>query len=379
VTRNDPPAPASTSPHPGTATSATATATTEPHVLCADLVRIFSADGVEVQALQGLNLRVDPGEMVAVVGASGSGKSTLLTILSGLDTATAGVARVAGHDLLSMGARERVAYQRHTVGFVWQQTSRNLLPYLTAAENVALAMNVAGTLRGAARASRVAELLELLDVGELHDRRPGELSGGQQQRVAIAVALANSPQVLLADEPTGELDEATSAAVLEAMRGVNEELGVTTLIVTHDPTVSGHVRRTVQIRDGRTSTEVLRSTRVDEHGEEQHIAEEFAVLDRVGRLQLPHDFMQSLELRDRVRLALEADHVGVWPGDEGRADKSPPRPGVQPAPAPAVPAPAAPAPAPAQTPSPPLPTRRARRAEERAAEASVADAPEEER
>jgi ABC-type lipoprotein export system ATPase subunit len=357
-------------------------------VLCTDLVRIFSADGVEVQALQGLNLRVDPGEMVAVVGASGSGKSTLLTILSGLDTATAGVARVAGHDLLTMGARERVAYQRHTVGFVWQQTSRNLLPYLTAAENVALAMNVAGTLRGAARASRVAELLELLDVGELHDRRPGELSGGQQQRVAIAVALANSPQVLLADEPTGELDEATSAAVLEAMRGVNEELGVTTLIVTHDPTVSDHVRRTVQIRDGRTSTEVLRSTRLDEHGEEEHIAEEFAVLDRVGRLQLPHDFMQSLELRDRVRLALEADHVGVWPGDEGRADAAA-QPSIdQPAPSDAAHADQAPAaehadepagPAPTTAPATAPTTRRARRAEERAAEASVADAPEEER
>jgi ABC-type lipoprotein export system ATPase subunit len=290
---------------------------TEPHILCTDLVRIFSADGVEVQALQGLNLRVDAGEMVAVVGASGSGKSTLLTILSGLDTATAGVARVAGHDLLTMRSRERVAYQRQTVGFVWQQTSRNLLPYLTAAENVALAMNVAGAHRGVARTQRVDELLDLLDVGGERDRRPGELSGGQQQRVAIAVALANGPLVLLADEPTGELDESTSAAVLDAMQSVNGELGVTTLIVTHDPTVSGHVRRTVQIRDGRTSTEVLRSTRVDEHGTEEHIAEEFAVLDRVGRLQLPHEFMQSLELRDRVRLALETDHVGVWPGHEG--------------------------------------------------------------
>ena len=297
---------------------------TEPHILCTDLVRIFTADGVEVQALQGLNLRVDPGEMVAVVGASGSGKSTLLTILSGLDTATAGVTRVAGHDLITMGSRERVAYQRRTVGFVWQQTSRNLLPYLTAGENVALAMNVARTHRGAERALRVDELLELTGVGEARDRRPAELSGGQQQRVAIAVALANAPLVLLADEPTGELDEATSASVLEAMRGVNEELGVTTLIVTHDPTVSGHVRRTVQIRDGRTSTEVLRSTRVDEHGAEEHVAEEFAVLDRVGRLQLPHDFVQGLQLRDRVRLALESDHVGVWPGHEG-ADAAPRR------------------------------------------------------
>jgi ABC-type lipoprotein export system ATPase subunit len=289
----------------------------EPLISLSGVRREFPAGEQTIAVLKDINLTIEAGEMVAIVGASGSGKSTLLTILSGLDTATAGVARVAGHDLLTMRSRERVAYQRHTVGFVWQQTSRNLLPYLTAAENVALAMNVAGTHRGAARTQRVDELLDLLDVGGERDRRPGELSGGQQQRVAIAVALANGPLVLLADEPTGELDESTSAAVLDAMRSVNGELGVTTLIVTHDPTVSGHVRRTVQIRDGRTSTEVLRSTRVDEHGTEEHVAEEFAVLDRVGRLQLPHEFMQSLELRDRVRLALETDHVGVWPGHEG--------------------------------------------------------------
>jgi ABC-type lipoprotein export system ATPase subunit len=292
----------------------------EPHILCTDLVRIFAAKGVEVQALQGLNLRVERGEMTALVGASGSGKSTLLTILSGLDTPTAGVARCAGSDLLTMGRTERVRYQRHKVGFVWQQTSRNLLPYLTAAENVAMAMAVAGNR--APRRSRVTELLDLLEVGYCGDRRPSQLSGGEQQRTAIAVAMANDPEVLLADEPTGELDEATSADVLEAMRGVNERLGITTLIVTHDPAVSEHVGRTIQIRDGRTSTEVLRRREVDEHGEEQHIAEEFAVLDRVGRLQLPDDFTQKLRMRDRVRLALESDHVGVWP-DRRQADAVP--------------------------------------------------------
>lgn len=290
-----------------------------PHILCTDLVRVFTAQGVEVQALQGLNLRVDRGEMVALVGASGSGKSTLLTILSGLDTPTAGSAMVAGTDLLTMRGRQRVEYQRHTVGFVWQQTSRNLLPYLTAAENVAMAMAVAGTPN---RVTRVPELLELLEVTHCADRRPSEMSGGEQQRVAIAVAIANDPVVLLADEPTGELDEATSAEVLEAMRTVNQELGVTTLIVTHDPTVSGHVRRTIQIRDGRTSTEVLRRTAVDEHGQEQHIAEEFAVLDRVGRLQLPADFTTSLGMRDRVRLALEADHIGVFPNEPESKEES---------------------------------------------------------
>jgi len=275
--------------------------------------------GIEVQALQGLNLRVERGELVALIGASGSGKSTLLSILSGLDSPTAGSAVVAGSDLPSMTPRQRVDYQRRSVGFVWQQTSRNLLPYLSAGENVALAMAVAGT---GSRASRSAELLDLLGVAEQRDRRPAELSGGQQQRVAIAVALANSPRVLLADEPTGELDEATSIEVLEAMERVNTELDVTTLIVTHDPTVSDHVKRTVQIRDGRTSTEVLRSTHTDEHGEEHHVAEEFAVLDRVGRLQLPTDFVTSLSLKDRVRLNLETDHIGVWPNAPVRKDDS---------------------------------------------------------
>jgi ABC-type methionine transport system ATPase subunit len=210
---------------------------------------------------------------------------------------------------------------------VWQQTSRNLLPYLTAAENVAMAMILAGSVPKRQREDQVGDLLGLLGIGDCADRRPAELSGGQQQRVAIAVAIANSPKVLLADEPTGELDDAASAQVLEAMRTVNEQRGVTVLIVTHDSTVSNHVRRTIQIRDGRTSTEVLRRQHVDQHGEEHSVAEEFAVLDRVGRLQLPADFMTSLSLRDKVRLVLETDHVGVWPGDSSGRDAGAATPG----------------------------------------------------
>ncbi|MEL7975850.1 ABC transporter ATP-binding protein [Isoptericola sp. F-RaC21] len=290
-------------------------------IRCRGLVRIFATDGIEVQALQGLDLTVDRGELVAVVGASGSGKSTLLNILSGMDLPTAGSAVVAGTDLLAMSRRDRVRYQRATVGFVWQQTGRNLLPYLTAAENVRVPLEIARSGSRAGRAARVTELLELLEVGHVADRLPTQMSGGQQQRVAIAVAVAGSPRVLLADEPTGELDEATSVEVLEALRGVNAATGVTTLIVTHDPAVSEHVARTVQIRDGRTSTEVLRRTEVDEHGAQRHVAEEFAVLDRVGRLQLPQDFVSALDLRDRVRLALEPDRVEVRPdGRRARPD-----------------------------------------------------------
>ncbi|MEE6283113.1 ABC transporter ATP-binding protein [Georgenia sp. MJ170] len=297
-------------------TTAPAVAGDGPDIVCQDLVRIFSTEGVEVQALQGLTLRVDRGDVVAIVGASGSGKSTLLSILSGLDRPTGGSAIVAGTDLGTMSRAARVRFQRHTVGFVWQQTSRNLLPYLTAAQNIAVPLVLAGA---AARAARVDELLEVLGIEHCRDRRPEQLSGGEQQRTAIAVALANSPRVLLADEPTGELDDATSAEVLDALRSASERLGVTVLIVTHDPTVSEHVRRTVQIRDGRTSTEVLRRTEVDHTGTEVHVAEEFAVMDRAGRLQLPEEFVSALELRDRVRLALETDHVGVWPDGARRA------------------------------------------------------------
>ena len=292
------------------------TPTTIPDIDCVDLVRIFRTKDVEVQALQGLTMRVDRGDMVAVIGASGSGKSTLLNVLSGLDRPSAGRAVVAGHDMLAMSGRERVKFQRSSVGFVWQQTARNLLPYLTAAQNIAAVIAIAGGPRGAARTQRVDELLDLLGVGDVRDRTAAELSGGQQQRVAIAVAIANDPMVLLADEPTGELDEATSEEVLGAMQRVNEERGVTTLIVTHDATVSDQVRRTIQIRDGRTSTEVVRSTRVDDLGAEYAVAEEFAVLDRVGRMQLPAAFTESLDLRDRVRLTLETDHVSVRRSDD---------------------------------------------------------------
>ncbi len=284
-------------------------------IRCVDLVRIYTAVGVEVQALQGLTLDVEAGELTAIVGASGSGKSTLLNILSGLDTPTAGRAHVAGHDLLTMSGRERTRYRRETVGFVFQQTGRNLLPYYTAAQNISLALAVAGKPRRG-RAERVDELLSLLGIESVRDRRPVAMSGGQQQRVAIAVALANAPAVLLADEPTGELDEANSQLVLETLRDVNERLGVTVLIVTHDDTVSRHVRRTVQIRDGRTSTEVLRSVRTDETGTEHHVEREYAVLDRVGRMQLPHEYIERLDMRDRVRLELEQDHVQVHPTDE---------------------------------------------------------------
>ena len=281
-------------------------------IVCDNLVRIFQIENIEVQALQGLDLLVNAGEMIAIVGASGSGKSTLLNVLSGLDVPTAGNARVAGWDLLRMSAADRLAYRRSVVGFVWQQTARNLLPYLSASENVAVPLAFAG-VRRRARERRTADLLGTLGMGEKAHRRPGELSGGEQQRVAIAVALANRPHILFADEPTGELDSATGDDVFAALRAANEHLGATVVVVTHDSAVSTQVQRTVAIRDGRTASEVVRRTEIDEFGASSIVAEEYAVLDRVGRLQLPADFRTTLGLRDRVRLELERDHVGIWP------------------------------------------------------------------
>ena len=157
-----------------------------------------------------------------------------------------------------------------------------------------------------------------MGVGYCADRRPGQLSGGEQQRCAVAVAVANDPEVLFADEPTGELDEATAAEVFGALQTINAELGVTIVVVTHDQAVASQVRRTVAIRDGRTASEVRRTARFTDDGRTELVSQEYAVLDRTGRMQLPAAFVEALSLKDRVRLSLEPDHVEVRPGEEAR-------------------------------------------------------------
>jgi ABC-type lipoprotein export system ATPase subunit len=288
------------------------------HVVADNLVKIYKVAGLEVVALQGLDLTVDRGEFVAVVGASGSGKSTLLNILGGRDVPSAGQVRVGGRDLGALDRRSRTEYLRHVSGFVWQQARLNLVRYLSAADNVELPMALARVARRERRA-RVHDLLGLVGLGDRADTRPERLSGGEQQRVAIAVALANEPELLLADEPTGELDSETSADVFATLADVVRQLRVTVIAVTHDPMVAAHVGRTVAIRDGRTSSETLHGTGAS--GEV--VAEEFAVLDRTGRVQLPADYLEALEMRRRVRLALERDHIGVWPDGGPREARGP--------------------------------------------------------
>jgi ABC-type lipoprotein export system ATPase subunit len=282
-------------------------------IMCDNLVKIYKVADLEVVALQGLDLIVDRGEFIALVGASGSGKSTLMNILGGLDVPSAGRAMVDGHVLGQMGRAERTTYRQKTIGFVWQQTARNLLPYLNARQNVELPMMLAG-VGGGEREKRATDLLARVGLAERVEHKPADLSGGEQQRVAIAVALANEPSVLFADEPTGELDTATSSEIFEVLRQVNRELGVTIVVVTHDALVSERVSRTVAIRDGRTSTETLRRRGSSEAGEHD-TSQEYAVLDRVGRLQLPRAYVEALGLERRVRLVLEGDHISLWRDD----------------------------------------------------------------
>ena len=293
-----------------------------PYILCEDLFKIYKQEDLEVVALRGLDLKVKRGEMMAIVGASGSGKSTLLNVLAGLDIPSAGRALVGGRNLLNMTPADLVTYRRKEVGFVWQQTSRNVLTYLSALQNVELPMILEGMDPGPSRA-RAKELLTMVGLAHRMDVRPDRLSGGEQQRVAIAVALANDPPLLLADEPTGELDSQTASEVFAVLRGLNMELGVTVVIVTHDPAIANQIDRVVAIRDGRISTESFR--RVAFQGREAYVYhDEYAVIDRTGRLQIPKEYLERLDVTERAKLRLTEGSVEVLPEDteleEDRSD-----------------------------------------------------------
>ncbi len=292
----------------------------EPYILCEDLFKIYKAEDLEVVALRGLDLKVQRGELMAIVGASGSGKSTLLNVLAGLDIPSAGRCLVGGRDLLTMTPADLVTYRRKEVGFVWQQTSRNVLPYLTALQNVELPMVLEGVEPQTAR-NRSRGLLDLVGLSHRIDIKPDRLSGGEQQRVAIAVALANEPPLLLADEPTGELDSQTASEVFSVMRGLNQELGVTIVVVTHDPAIANQVERVVAIRDGRISTESFR--RVAFEGRESYVYhDEYAVVDRTGRLQIPKEYLQRIDVTERAKLRLVEGMVEVLPEDADLDDRN---------------------------------------------------------
>jgi ABC-type lipoprotein export system ATPase subunit len=300
-------------------------------IVAESLVKIYKTKDLEVLALQGLDLTIKRGEIIAIIGNSGSGKSTLLNLIGGLDKPSAGKLTVDDKDLFKMSEKERVDYKIATVGFLWQNNARNLIPYLSAMENVMLPMSlnrIKSTVQiplcgGVAQSdgvvrnkiARAMELLELVDMGGRAKHRLGQLSGGEQQRVATAVALANNPAVLLADEPTGSVDTRTTGLILDLFRKINKELGTTVLIVTHDRAVSKSVERVVAIRDGKVSSEFVMShdyadrlKGIEGFSYEEKV--ELAVLDRAGRIQIPRDLLD--------KMGTDANRLHVHLDDEGR-------------------------------------------------------------
>jgi len=286
-------------------------------IYCEGLVKIYKTDDLEVVALQGLNLTVEKGELMAIIGNSGSGKSTLLNTLGGLDRPSAGQVKVGPWDLLKMTEEERVSYKRDTVGFIWQNNARNLLPYLTALENVEMPMMLSGKLDRA----YAMQLLEWVGLKHRMHNKLHQLSGGEQQRVAIAISLSNRPELLLADEPTGSVDTATSDMIMNIFRKLNKEIGVTIVIVTHDMTLASQVDRVVAIRDGLTSTEFVKhNPEIGSHGEgfvslsahtsqNEHVA--YVVVDKVGRLQVPKEYLKAMEIKDKVLMEFDGEKITI--------------------------------------------------------------------
>lgn len=280
---------------------------------CDGLVKIYKTKDIEVLALQGLDLTVRRGELMAIIGNSGSGKSTFLNMIGGLDRPSAGKLYVDGKDLFQLTEEELVDYKRSTVGFVWQNNARNLLPYLTAWENVMTPMLFRqDSMTEAEKKQRAEELLALVGLSERKDNKLSQLSGGEQQRVAIAIALANDPKLLLADEPTGAVDRRTADDILDMFRRLNETLGVTIVIVTHDKELASKVNRVISIRDGKTSSERIMKSEYKQRLEditinwnEEEVQEEFAVLDRAGRIQIPSELLQEMGMKgNKVKLEL---------------------------------------------------------------------------
>ncbi len=280
-------------------------------IQCEGLVKIYKTEDLEVVALHGLNINVQPGELMAIIGNSGSGKSTLLNILGGLDRPSAGQVRVGEWNLLKITDEELVEYKRRTVGFIWQNNGRNLLPYLSALENVEMPMMLGGKVdRDYAK-----QLLEAVGLGARMHNKLHQLSGGEQQRVAIAISLCNRPKLLLADEPTGSVDTETSDMIMSIFRRLNRDTGVTIVIVTHDMSLASSVDRVVAIRDGMTSTEfVKRNPGLDLSasgfkGSIRDEHEEYVVLDRAGRLQVPKAYLEQLGIAGKASMEFDGEKI----------------------------------------------------------------------
>ena len=285
-----------------------------PIIECDNLVKIYKTEDIEVMALQGLDITIEQGELMAIIGNSGSGKSTFLNMLGGLDRPSAGRLFVDGKDLFKLNEKELVEYKRKTVGFVWQNNARNLLPYLTALENIQMPMLFDTEKK---KKERALQLLELVGLSHKKNSFLNQLSGGEQQRIAIAIALANDPKILLADEPTGAVDVKTGTYILDMFKKINRELGLTIVIVTHDRLLSKKVHRVAAIRDGKISSELIlkqdyaeRMNEITAFTETKEIQDEFVILDRAGRVQISREVLERLGIKgNKVRMDVEDDRI----------------------------------------------------------------------
>jgi len=273
---------------------------------CDNLIKIHKQGNLEVVALQGLDFAMEKGEFISIVGKSGAGKSTLLQILAGLEIPSAGRVEVAGTDLTDLTQKQRIDYYRRGVGFLWQDFTRNLLPYLKAIQNIELPMLLAG-VSTRRRKKRALALLEAVGLRSSAYAKVHTLSGGEQQRLALCVALSLGPQLLLADEPTGELDTETSLAIYDLLRRLSHDGGLSVLVVTHDVALAQRTDRVVRLADGRMATQ----GRFETH--------ELLAVDRRGMVQLPRELLLEAGIEDELTARLVDGGILLEPseGDNG--------------------------------------------------------------
>ena len=275
---------------------------------CQDVYKIYKASELEVVALRGLDLTVKKGEVIGIVGASGSGKSTLLNLLAAYDLPSAGKVDINGKNLADFSSVDVYKFRANEIGFILQQPSANLFPYLTAKENVQLP-----NLLNANQSEESPEkLLEIVGLGNRMFHLPKMLSGGEQQRVAIAIALANNPSILLADEPTGELDEKTSMEIFDVFRRINEELGTTIIVVSHDPNISQRIGRVLMIKDGKIGIEIRRKdgfSGISNSLDRVELLEEISVFDAQDRLQIPEEYLKQTGIENTAIISIKGDEI----------------------------------------------------------------------
>lgn len=280
-----------------------------PFIECRRIVKAYRIDTHEVVALRGIDFDMEMGEMVAIIGPSGAGKSSLLNLLGGLDTPTAGSLKVDGLDLLSLKAKALADYRLNRVGFLWQNVERNLLPHRSALRNITLPMLLAGVSPWERR-RRAMELLDAVGLSDQANKLPSTMSGGQQQRVGIGVALANNPQLMLLDEPTGALDRKAARQVMTLLQNLRGKYGLTVLMVTHDLDMAAFADRVLTLRDGALGQDLT------------HGSDETPMLDDAGRITLPEEVRSQLSSSARIAVEIRPEGVLLRPENDQVEDTS---------------------------------------------------------